>query len=90
MGVEPEKFWEYIPSEFGIYVKGRYKAITEEENRHQRRTALLAAMIANFSGHSRRSYRVEDFMPKQKAMGKDMLKEVKRLNALFGGDIRRK
>lgn len=90
MGVEPEIFWDMIPSEFGIYVKGRYNAIIEEENRHQRRTALLAAMIANFSGRSKRNYRVEDFMPKQKAMGKDMLNEVKRLNALFGGEIRRK
>lgn len=90
MGVEPEQFWDMIPSEFGIYVKHRTKAIIEEENRHQRHTALLAAMIANFSGHSRKKYRVEDFLPKPKATGKDMFKEVQKLNALFGGEIRRK
>lgn len=90
MGVEPEKFWDMIPSEFRLVVEHRTKAIIEEENRHQRRTALLAAMIANFSGHSRKKYKVEDFMPKQKAIGKDMFNEVQRLNALFGGEIRRK
>ncbi len=79
-----------IPREFGIYVENRVKFITEEETRHQRRTGLLSAMIANFSGRSRKSYKIDDFMPKHKARGKDMLDEVKRLNAMFGGEIRRK
>jgi predicted lactoylglutathione lyase len=90
LGVEPENFWGFIPSEFAIFVKGKYKSIKDHEEREQRRTALLSAMIANFSGHSKKRYKVDDFMPKPKATGKDMLKEVQKLNALFGGEVRRK
>jgi len=86
----PEQFWDMIPREFGIFVENRVKFITEEETRHQRRTGLISAMIANFSGRARKSYRIDDFMPKRIAKGKDMLDEIKKLNALFGGEIRRK
>jgi hypothetical protein len=90
LGVLPEQFWDMIPREFGIYVEGRIKFISEEETRHQRRTGLISAMIANFSGRTKKSYKIDDFMPKKLSRGKDMLEEVKKLNAMFGGEIRRK
>lgn len=91
LGLKPDEFWDMIPSEFGILVEHRYKAITEEENRHQRRTALLAAMIANYSGMTKKRYKVEDFMPRKKNIGTQaMLEEVKRINAMFGGEIKRR
>lgn len=90
LGVLPNDFWEFVPVEFSVFVEQKVKMITDDELRHQRRTALLAMMIANFSGNTKKRYKIDDFMPKKKITGKDMLAEVKRLNALFGGEVRRK
>jgi hypothetical protein len=90
LGVLPNDFWQMIPSEFGIFVEQKVKFITDEETRHQRRTALLAMMIANFSGNTKKRYKIDDFMPRKKITGKDMLDEIKRINAMLGGEVRRK
>ena len=82
-----------IPSEFVEYVQGRVEFYQEEEERHQMRNALLASVIANFAPKSKRGrvYKPKDFMPKKKQTQEEMLREVERLNRMFGGrDLRRK
>ena len=86
LGVSVEEFWMMIPREFGIYVKNRYKFIAEQEEREAKRSAFLAMITANFSGVTKRRYKVSDFLPKKKATGKQMFDEIRRINAILGGE----
>lgn len=80
-----------IPREVLIYIEGQVKSLEKQEERDQWRTAVLSSVIANFAPKSKKgkTYRPKDFMPKKKQTEEDMLKEVIRLNKLFGGKDKR-
>lgn len=84
-----------IPAEFFIFVKAKSDQIKFEQEAEQILTARICATIANFvpmRTKKGKSFKEEDFMPKKtrKKTEQEMLKEVMRLNALFGGTVIRK
>ncbi len=75
------------PYEFDVYLKGKLKFLNEEEERHQRRTALICTVLSNINRRKgTRPFKIDDFMPKKKQTTQDMYKVVERLNKLFGGE----
>lgn len=79
-----------IPSEFMLYIKQQVKFLKEEEERHQRRNALMPTLYAN--AHRRKgqkAYSIDDFLPKKPQTPQQMLKQVEMLNRLFGGEDKR-
>lgn len=82
-----------IPAEFFIYAKARAEQIKQEQENQERLTARICVAIATFVPmRTKRGKRYEekDFMPRKKQTQKEMLREIERLNYIFGGEVRRK
>lgn len=86
-GIKPDEFWALIPNELSIFIKGSVEMFEKKEEQEWWRSAIISSTIANFSMNRKRgtSYKPKDFMPKKRQTKDDMLAEVRRLNALFGG-----
>ena len=78
-----------IPCEFVQYVQGRVKFLKDEDERLNRKFALLATVFANIHRGKRKAFKIDDFMPRKKQTTEQMLKQVEMLNQLFGGEDKR-
>lgn len=87
LGVSNDQFWSMIPSEFIILVDAKINALEKQEERLVEKLAFIAATIANFSIKTKRHFKAEDFMKSKSMDDGDMLKTVKKLNALLGGSV---
>lgn len=82
-----------IPSEFYRYAMARIKSISDQEERENRRAALICTVVANAAPFRKgKRAKIEDFMPKKKVKKteKEMYNEIVRLNNLFGGTVQKR
>lgn len=93
LGLNPDEFWSMIPSEFFKYHKSQIEVLKRDIRCRQELAGLICTTIANFAPYKKRKkYKIEDFIGREKRKRKqtenEMFAEVKRLNALFGGEMK--
>ena len=90
MGLTDAEFWCLTPKEYSYLVK----RFGQEQERYDRRAALVSSVIANVNRNTKkrkRPYTVQDFMPRagkkksKKMTNNELLKKVESLNVIFGG-----
>jgi hypothetical protein len=90
LGLNPDEFWNMIPSEFFKWHNSKIENLKIHFTHSKRLAGMICCTIANFSGNTKRKYKIEDFIGREKVKqtSKKMYSQVKKLNAMFGGEVK--
>lgn len=91
LGLTPDEFWNMIPRDFFKWQKGKIDGLKTDIKIKQQLAGLICATIANFAPNKKsKKYKIEDFIGKEKKQQteKEMFNQVKRLNLMFGGEVK--
>lgn len=92
IGLSPIEFWELTPYELFLHIEA-HKQKTEQETEEKITLAYINALwTAQFAVGKKKPPKLEEIIKKKakpkKMTPKEMLLEVKRLNAMFGGRVK--
>lgn len=87
MGLKPDEFWNMIPSDFFKWQNAQIENLKLHFTHSKRLAGMICCTIANFSGNSKRKYKIEDFIGREKVKQtpEEMFKRLKNINKILGG-----
>ncbi len=87
LGLKPNEFWEMIPVEFFKWQHAQIENLKMHFNYSKRLAGMICCTVANFSGNTKRKYKIEDFIGREKVKQttEEMFKRLKNINKILGG-----